>query len=370
MPTRRVFLTAATVSLAVSRQTIADARKGLHPGQESPMTAYKIPRTDLVVSRLAYGCAGLVSWDKSPTNADAVAKAMRVINTAYDYGINFFDHANLYAFGKAEATFGEVLKRSPGLRNKIIIQSKCGQYFPEGSTLGDPVRVDLGREQIVRSAEDSLKRLGTEHLDILLLHLPDALMEPERVAQAFDDLHRSGKVRYFGVSNHRPDQMALLQHYVHQPLVANQVHLGLGHCELIADGLDFTLEMTKGTKDAHHRVEIAGSGTLDYCRLYGIQVQAWSPLRGDLLNPPVDANPELKYLAQLLADVAKERNSNPSAIALAWLLRHPVCMVPIIGSASPEHVIENCAAQSIKLTREEWYALFAAATDVRSRELS
>jgi predicted oxidoreductase len=331
------------------------------------MKTYSILRTDLVVSRIAYGCAGLVGWDKEPVSAQDIAKATRLIHTAYDSGITLFDHANLYAFGKSEATFGQVLKQSPGLRDKIVIQSKCGQYFPEGSQLGDPVRVDLSRRHIVSSAEGSLERLSTDHLDILLLHLPDALAEPEEVAAAFDELNRSGKVRYFGVSNHTAAQIRLLKEYVRQPIVANQVHLGLAHSYLIADGLELTLEIVKGTTRDHGYTGVAGTGTLDYCRRHGIQVQAWSPLRGDLLNQPADAKPEIKQVAQRLAELAKQKDTTPSAVGLAWLLRHPFGIVPIIGATNPDHIIENCAADRVELSREEWYALFTAAAEIQSR---
>lgn len=331
------------------------------------MRTCKVPHTDLVVSRIAHGCAGLVGWDSEPLSAHDIAKAVRVINTAYDSGIIFFDHASCYAFGKSEAAFGGVLKQSPGLRNKIVLQSKCGQQFPAGWQPGDPIKVDLSYEQIVRSAEGSLRRLGTDYLDILLLHVFDALVEPEEVAKAFDELKQSGKIRYFGVSNHTAAQIKLLKQYVRDPLVANQIHLSLTHTFPIADGSEFTLQITKGTNRDHGYSGVSGSGTFDYCRLHEIQVQAWSPLRGDLLNPLPDANSLLGQVGRVLADVARTKDSTPSAVALAWLLRHPAGIVPIIGASNPEHVIENCAADRVVLSREEWYALFASATEIQSR---
>ena len=218
------------------------------------MNTYKIPHTDLVVSRIAYGCS-MFGWDKLPalTKAAAMAgfkwvsisDAVRLVSTAYDNGITLFDLADIYAFGNTEVYFGEVLKQSPGLREKIVIQSKCGQRLPDEPYPDEPARVDLSREHIVSSVEGSLKRLDTDHLDILLLHVPDALVEPEEVAQAFEDLKRNGKVRYFGVSNYTPTQIALLKKYVSQPLVANQVHLGLGHPYAITGGMEFTLEVVE-----------------------------------------------------------------------------------------------------------------------------
>jgi len=334
------------------------------------MKAYKIPHTDLVVSRIAYGCGMLANWDQEPLGAETIAKAVRLINTAYDNGITLFDHADLYCFGKAEAVFGEVLKRSPGLREKIIIQSKCGQKFPDGWKIGDGIHVDLGREYIIRAAEGSLKRLGSDSLDILLLHVPDALVELEEIAQAFDALKRSGKVRYFGVSNYTAAQIAGLQKYLSHKLVANQVQLGLAHPHLIADGMEFTLELIRGALKKHAYAGYSGTGTLDYCRLHDIQIQAWSPLRGDLLNPSLDAAPEVKQTAQMLADLAKEKNTTASAIGLAWLLNHGAGIVPIIGTTNPKHLIENCMADRVTLSRDEWYALFASAARIDARKIA
>lgn len=355
------------------------------------MKTYKIPRTDLIVSRIAYGCS-MFGWDKLPTMANTAAlggfnlvdkaSAGRLVNTAYDNGITLFDLADVYALGNTEAYFGEVLKQSPGLRNKIVIQSKCGQRLPDEPEPDCPARVDASRDHIVSSAESSLKRLGTDHLDIYLLHAPDALVEPEEVARAFDELNRAGKVRYFGVSNHTAAQIALLQKYIGQPLVVNQVHLGLGHPYMISGGMEFTLEVleilkslvafTKGkalTHDRHHSfISLAEAGTLDYCRLHDIQIQAYSPLRGDLLKAPPGATPQIKQLAQVLAELAKKKDTTPSAIALAWLLRHPAGIVPIIGASNPEHVIDNCSADRVLLSREEWYILFSAAAEVQSRQ--
>lgn len=333
------------------------------------MKTYKIFNTDLVVSRIAYGCAMLVGWDREPIEVNDIAKAARMIHAAHDSGITFFDQANLYAFGKSEIAFGQVLKQSPAFRERIIIQSKCGQYFSDRAQHGDPVHIDLSRGHIVGSAEESLRRLCTDHLDILLLHAPDALAEPEEVAQAFDVLHRSGKVRYFGVSNHTPSQIELLKKYVRQPIVTNQIHLGLAHTYPVDDGMELILDIIKGaTSSDHGYTGIAGSGILDYCRLHDIQVQSWSPLRfSQLLNPPADAKPEIRRTAQLLADMARQKDATPLAVALAWLLRHPAGIVPVVGSSDPEHLVEDCAADRITLNRDEWYSLFASAARIQSR---
>ena len=365
------------------------------------MKTLKIPNTELVVSRMAYGCGhfsqpklvgfeklspeaiaealersrdavleSFAKWIKAPVSAEDVAAGTRVLNTAYENGITLFDHADIYGWGKCETVFGEALRRSPGLRDKIVIQSKCGIRFADDvfePALGDPHRMDFSREHIVRSAEGSLRRLGTDRLDILLLHRPDALMQPEEVAQAFDELHGSGKVRYFGVSNHTPAQIELLKTCVRQPFVVNQLHVSLTHSYLISDAMDMNRE--DGTRMATGYVGVAG--VLDYCRTNGIQVQAWSPLKGDnnrpdLVNPPSDATPELKRASQMIAELAQKKGVTPPAILLAWLMRHPAGIVPIMGTMNPERVVANCAADRIELSREEWYDLFAAAAGVPS----
>lgn len=322
------------------------------------MRTCKIPQTDLTVSRLGYGTTSLIGWDQLPVSADDTAKASRLIHTAVDQGITLFDHADLYAFGKCEAVFGEVLKQSPGLRNKLVIQSKCGQRFSAGG-LGSPIQADLRGEHIRSAVEGSLKRLGTDRLDILLLHAVDALVEPQEVAQAFEDLHRSGKVRYFGVSNYHASQIALLKKTVRQSLVVNQIQISLANPMPLTDGMQFTLQLAKGGRKLDEGIGAAGDGTIDYCRVNDIQVQAWSPLRG-LLRLPADASRQLKATSQLLAELARAKNTTPAAIALAWLLRHPAGIVPIFGGNKPEHLIEDSTADRVELSREEWYSLFAA----------
>jgi predicted oxidoreductase len=360
------------------------------------MKTYIIPHTDLVVSRIAYGCAsfGWHSLGKFAKLTELAASEgfhflskadeARVVHIAYDNGITFFDNAAAYGFGNAEAAFGDILKQSSGLRNKIVIQTKCGICYPGQPNPDDPPRMDVSREHILSSAEASLRKMHTDYLDILLLHWPDALVEPEEVAKAFDELHRSGKVRYFGVSNHTAAQMALLQEYVRQPLVANQVKLSLLHSHVLSDGREFMLSMdehlriltdfvTTGKPIAmepdRYYAGVADSGTLDYCRLKRIQVQAYSPVRGELLTPRMDPSPQVRKTAQLLNELAKQNNATPSAVALAWLLRHPAGIVPVIGATDPRHVIESCRADDLTLTREEWYPLFVAASAFESRKL-
>jgi predicted oxidoreductase len=242
------------------------------------------------------------------------------------------------------------------MRHEIVIQSKCGDRFQEAGT------VDNSPGHIVSSVEGSLKRLGIDHLDILLLHWPDSLVQPQEVAEAFYKLKRSGKVRYFGVSNHSPNQFELLQKYVQEPLITNQIQLGLMHWDVIPGGFKASLT---------HADE--GVATLDYCSLHDIWVQAYSPLKSDnfanppdLLNPTKEATPEVKEARQLLTDLAKKYDATPAAIMLAWLLRHPAKITTIIGSTKAEHVEEGCAADRIELTRGEWYALLSVASKIRS----
>jgi predicted oxidoreductase len=309
------------------------------------------------VSRIAYGCSGLASWDKNPITADDIYKAARTVHTACEHGITLFDHADVYAYGKSEAVFGEVLQQSSGLRDKLVIQSKCGERLLEGKR---SIAADLSREHIVSSVEGSLRRLNTDRLDILLLHVADALMQPEDVAEAFDDLNRSGKVRYFGVSNHNAAQIQVLNKYVRQPIAINQIQLSLSHAAPLADGMEFTLQLARFETRELAQMAIAGAGTIDYCRANDVQLQAWSPLRGVLAS--TNATPAVMRVAQAVADIAKSKETAPAAIALAWLLRHPAGIVPVFTSNTPEHIRANCAADGISLSRDEWYELFVAAT--------
>ena len=315
------------------------------------MKSYHVPQTDLEVSRLAYGCMQIGGeWSDEPVAAAVKTAALAVVRTAYEQGINFFDHADIYTRGKSELVFAEVLKQIP--REQLIIQSKCGIRFPGQPRPTDPQRYDFSYEHIVHSVEGILGRLDTDYLDILLLHRPDPLVEPEEVARAFADLHRAGKVRHFGVSNHNVGQMALLQRFVDRPLVVNQLEINVLHSHLINDGI-------LANQAAH--AYAGATGILDYCRLQGILVQAWSPVAGGrLFNPPANAPANVQKTAQLVAEMAAAKQTSAEAIVLAWLLRHPAGIQPIIGTTKPERVRASCLADGISLSREEWYALFIA----------
>lgn len=316
------------------------------------MKSYRLA-DDLTVSRIGYGCMHLSrAWDASPITTEERRNTQRLVETALAHGITLFDHADIYARGKSEQVFGDVLRASPGLRAKMVLQSKCGIRFADDPP-GAPQRYDFSHAHIVASVEGSLARLGVDHLDILLLHRPDPLVEPDEVARAFDALHASGKVRYFGVSNHTPGQIDLLRRHVRQPLVANQVEISLLHLPLIDDGV---VANTTGHAYASAR------GTLDHARLHGIRLQAWSPLAGGRLAMASGfADPVVRETSTLLRQRAEAHSVSPEAIQLAWLLRHPAGLQPIVGTTDPVRLAACCAADEVQLSREEWYALFTAA---------
>lgn len=318
------------------------------------MNTYRIAGTDLEVSRIALGCMHLSrAWDDAPTTAEERRNTQALVETALALGINLFDHADIYARGKSEALFGDLLQRMPGLRERIVLQSKCGIRFAGSPEPDSPGRYDFSRRHIVESVEGSLRRLHTDHLDLLLLHRPDPLMEPAEVAAAFDELHSAGKVRHFGVSNHTAAQISLLRKSVRQPLVANQVELSLLHHSLIDEGIVF---------NQHGTAYTASAGTLDYCREHDILLQAWSPLATGRLGGGADnIEPALRPVAEATDKLAKRHGCSVEAILVAWLLRHPAGIQPIVGTTNPERLTASCAADGIGMSREEWYALFTAA---------
>lgn len=317
------------------------------------MRRQPIPHTDLRASRIACGCMQLSrAWDDTDPTAEERRQTAQLIETALEQGINLFDHADIYARGKSERLFGDWLAASPSRRDELILQSKFGIRFAHDPQPDSPGRYDFSHAHLVASVEGSLRRLRTEYLDLLLLHRPDPLGVPEEVARAFDNLHRSGKVRHFGVSNHTASQIALLRAHVDRPLVANQVEISLLHHHLINEGV---IAATSGT------AYTASAGTLDECRRQGILLQAWSPLAGGRLSHPATAEPALRPTAEAVALVAARHEVSPEAILLAWLLRHPAGIQPIIGTTRPDRLAAACAADRIELSREEWYALFTAA---------
>lgn len=315
------------------------------------MKTYLLPNTDLHITRLAYGCMSLAGWDaNAPTHVDR-KRAAAMVEAALELDINFFDTADIYGRGKCDTVFGEALKQIPGARDSVYIQTKCGIRVA-GDPAGTPGRYDYSYEHILESVDGSLRRLQTDHIDVLLLHRPDALVEPQEVARAFDRLQQAGKVRHFGVSNHTPMQIELLKTAVRQPLVANQVEFNLLHSNLAEVGI-FTNQLT-----ARYT---AADGLLDYCRLHNILVQAWSPVAsGRLIDPPADASPQARAAAAAVAKLAAARHTSREAIALAWILRHPAGIQPIVGTSKPERLRLSVEADQVELSREEWYGLLEA----------
>jgi len=323
------------------------------------MQTYRIPKTDLTVSRIAFGCMRIGgTWDHAPVSVEVEQAAHAAVGAALDCGINFFDHADIYTAGKSEQLFGRILKATPGLRDRVVLQSKVGIRFANDAYLsGEPARYDFSYEHITHSTEAILRRLQTSHLDLLLLHRPDPLVEPAEVARAFDELHRSGKVRHFGVSNHTPAQIELLRHYVRQPLVVNQLEFSLAQPALVVEG--FLANRAGSTAESN-----LAAGTLDYCRRHEILIQPWSPVGGGrLLRTATDATPAnpVHPAAAFVAELAAAKKVSPEAILLAWILRHPAGMQPIIGTTKAARVRTSAEADDVTLTREEWYSLLAAA---------
>lgn len=309
------------------------------------MKQMKLGNSSLAVSRIGLGCMRL---------SEDTQTALATIHAALDQGINFFDHADIYGRGRRETTFSAIWEVLPGLRDKVIVQSKCGIRYPGDPHVLAPKRYDFSYEHIVFSVEQSLRRLRTDYLDVLLLHRPDALVEPEEVARAFDDLYRAGKVRAFGVSNHTTLQIQLLQRYVTQPLIANQVQLSVAHPQLVDNGIVFN----RNEMGIMSRSE----GTLAFCRLQGITLQAWSPLAGGLVSGKTASQPDERIAETTVrvAQLAEEKGVSKESIVIAWLLRHPAGIQPIIGTTNPQRIAASCQADTTELSREEWYWLFEA----------
>lgn len=315
------------------------------------MNKCSMPNTEFLVSRLAFGIGMFASgWQR----ADYPARTLAAIRCAYEAGINLFDTADVYANGASEQALGEFIGKSAHIRDTLIIQSKCGLQVSSDWEPGQPVssarmRVDLSCRHIVTAVESSLKRMRTDRMDVLLLHSPSPLMEPEEVAKAFDALKGGGKVVHFGVSGYNAMQIELLQRSVDAPLVANQIWVGLGHCAPVIE------------QSGH-------GGIVDYCRLHEIQVQAFSPLKcGGIFEQPVlldsslESSAEIRALARMLKEMAQTHAVTPAAIMLAWLLRHPAGIVPVIGASTATHITENCAADRLQLSDDEWQTLTEAA---------
>ena len=291
------------------------------------------------VSAIIQGCMRMPALNKE--------EAAEVIRTAYDCGINFFDHATCYGAGDAEIRFSEAFPLTGLKREDIFSQSKCGLEF-------DRNEFDWSRDNILNAVDGILERLKVEYLDTLLLHRPDVLFDPEEVAEAFDILEKAGKVKWFGVSNLVPMQIELLKKYVKQDLIINQVQLSLEQSQLIDQALYMNNKTTEFSINRDGNV-------LDYCRLKDITIQAWSPLQFGMFGGSFIDNPDFPELNKALAEIADREGVSKAAVAIAWILRHPAKMQAIIGSMNPEHIKDACDAVKVSLSHHDWYALYLAA---------
>ncbi|MCX6080594.1 MAG: aldo/keto reductase [Chloroflexi bacterium] len=303
------------------------------------MNKLKIAACDLDASEISLGCLRIADL----TNQEIST----LVHTALDEGINFFDHADIYGGGQSEAKFAEALNMTSSLREKMILQTKCG--ICQGS-------FDFSIEYILGAVDGCLKRLRTDYLDVLLLHRPDALAEPEEVAETFTILQDSGKVKYFGVSNHNPMQIELLTEFMKQPIIINQLQLSITNTGMIDAGINANMK----TEASINR----DGSVLDYCRLKEITIQPWSPFQYGFFEGTFLNNDKFPELNQKIDEIASSWGVTNSAIAIAWLLRHPAHMQPIIGTTNPGRVKEICKASDVKLTRQEWYAIYLAAGNI------
>lgn len=300
------------------------------------MQKIELGKSGLFVPEIAIGCMRI--------NTLTAKEANKYIGIALESGANFFDHADIYGGGKSEEIFADAISMSPAVREKVILQSKCG--IKKGM-------YDFSKEHILSSVDGILKRLKTEYLDILLLHRPDALAEPEEVAEAFDTLYKSGKVRHFGVSNHNPYQIMLLEKYLNQKIEVNQLQFSITNAGMVSSGLNVNTEYDEA-------VNRDGS-VLDFCRLNDITVQPWSPFQYGFFSGVFIGNEKFPELNRKLDEIAEKYGVTSTTAALAWILRHPAKMQPVIGTMNVTRLNECIKASDIRLTRKEWYEIYLSA---------
>ncbi|UUZ90310.1 aldo/keto reductase family oxidoreductase [Paenibacillus sp. P25] len=303
------------------------------------MKTIKLGTSALEVPVIAVGCMRINSLSKS--------EAERFVQSALEIGANFFDHADIYGGGACEEIFADAIRMNDDVRENIILQSKCG--IRKGM-------FDFSKERILESVDGILKRLKTDYLDVLLLHRPDALVEPEEVAEAFDLLESSGKVRHFGVSNQNPMQMESLKKFVKRPLVANQLQLSITNANMISNGINVNME----NESAVNR----DGDVLDYCRLHDVTIQPWSPFQYGFFEGVFLGDDKFPELNLKIDEIAAKYDVSNTTIAIAWLLRHPARMQPVTGTMNIERLNDCCKASDIYLTREEWYEIYRAAGNV------
>ncbi|NEW08054.1 aldo/keto reductase [Paenibacillus sp. SYP-B3998] len=316
------------------------------------MKAMPLEKRGISTSRVVFGCMGIGGgWNHDPLTKEDYTIAEAAVEAALSIGITMFDHADIYKKGKSESVFGQILKNRPDLRDQIVLQSKCGIRQSDGVL---PGRYDFSKSHILSSVDGILERLGVEHLDVLLLHRPDPLMEPDEVAEAFTQLKTSGKVRHFGVSNMTASQIRFLQRSIAEPLVVNQLEMSLARTDWLDQGIL-----------VNHKEGVTinfADGIMEHAQMENIQVQAWGPLAqgiysGKSLDNATNAE---KQTAALVQQMAIEKETTPESIVLGWLMKHPAYIQPVIGTSSAERVLacKDAVRISELLSREEWYALF------------
>ena len=301
------------------------------------MKTVNLGTSGLKVPCIAVGCMRI--------NKLEPAEAEHFVHAAIDQGAYFFDHADIYGNGDCESIFAKAIHMNSTVREKVLLQSKCG--------IRRGVAFDFSKDHILKSVDGSLKRLNTEYLDVLLLHRPDALVEPEEVAEAFDVLQSNGKVRHFGVSNQNPMQIKLLKRYVRQPIVANQLQLSITNATMISQGQHVNMQ-------DDFAVNRDGS-VLDYCRLHDITIQPWSPFQYGMFEGVFLGNEKFPVLNRKIDEIAAKYSVSNTTITMAWLLRHPAGMQPVTGTMNIQRLKDCVKAAGIRLTREEWYEIYLAA---------
>jgi len=304
------------------------------------MKNIKLGTSGISVPQIAVGCMRL--------NKLSEKEAEKFIATALENGANFFDYADMYGGGECESLFSKAIKMSPSVREKIIIQSKCG--IVPGKMF------DFSKEHILSSVDGILKRLDTDYLDVLLLHRPDALVEPQEVAETFDILKNSGKVRNFGVSNQNPMQIMLLQKYLSVPVVANQLQFSITNATMISSGICVNMENGSAV--------MRDGSVLDFCRLNDITVQPWSPFQYGFFEGVFIGSDKYPELNKVLQNIAEKYSVSKTTVALAWILRHPANMMPVIGTMNENRLLECLKASEITITREEWYEIYKSAGNI------
>ncbi|MBC2215370.1 aldo/keto reductase family oxidoreductase [Listeria welshimeri] len=300
------------------------------------MKRITIGNSALTASEISLGCMRMADISKDDAN--------KVVNTALENGIDFFDHADIYGGGKSEEVFADAIDMNATIREKMILQSKCGirQGF-----------FDFSKEHIISSVEGSLKRLKTDYLDTLLLHRPDTLFEPEEVAAAFTELEKSGKVRHFGVSNQNPGQIELLKKYVDQELIANQLQFSIMHTGMIDTGFNVNMTIDPSLD--------RDGGILEYSRLNNMTIQAWSPFQYGFFEGVFLDNDKFPELNKTIDKIAADKGVTNSAIAVAWIQRHPASFQTVVGTMNPGRIADIAKASDVTLSREEWYEIYRAA---------